>query len=164
MEILQWLEFTGLAQWVLGSNYGYYVLLMFHSIGMALVVGVILMLDMRLLGYGTGLPVIAFDRLISVGWIGFLVNAGSGALLYISAATRYTINLPFLIKMVLIALGGWTIWYLGRMIRQAGPEMRFADNAKTVAILSMVFWIGAIVAGRVIAYTLDGPVPPLPSA
>ena len=164
MEFLAWMESSPLSIWVRESNFGYYILLNAHAIGMALVVGVVLMLDLRLLGFARSVPLKVFDRLLAVGWIGFAVNFASGAILFAAQGQRYMQNTPFLIKIGLILLGGFTMWLLGRMMRQSGAQGEkggeVGSSGRSVAFLSMVFWIGAIVAGRIIAYTLGPPPPP----
>ena len=160
MEFLAWMEASSLSTWVRESNYGYYILLNAHAIGMALVVGIVLMLDLRIVGYARSVPVKTFDRLLVVGWIGFAVNFTSGAILFAAQGQRYLQNTPFLIKIGLILLAGLMMWLLGRMMRQAGPDGTVGSRGRKVAVLSMVFWVGAIVAGRIIAYTLGPPPPP----
>lgn len=160
MEFLQWLESTGISIWIRESFYGYYIMLNLHAIGMALVVGVVLMLNIRVLGYGTGVPLRVFDQLLTIGWIGFAVNAASGVLIFAAQGPRYLSNTPFLIKMLLILLGGLSMWALGRILRNAGPNAEVGGGGKAFAVLSILFWIGAIIAGRVIAYTLGPPPPP----
>src|SRR3546814_282856 len=160
MEFLAWVASSDLSTWVRESNYGYYLMLNGHAIGMALVVGVGLMLDVRVLGYATRLPLGVFDRLLAVGWLGFAVNAATGFILFAAQGQRYLQNTPFLIKILLIFLGGLSMWVLGRMMRNSGPHLGVGPAGRTFAFVSILFWIGAIVAGRVIAYTLGPPPPP----
>lgn len=160
MEFLEWIEGTSVSRWVLESDYGYYIMLNFHAIGMALVVGVVLMLNVRVLGFGTSVPLWVFDRLLTIGWTGFALNAASGFLIFAAQGQRYLANTPFLIKMLLILLGGLSMWALGRMLRSGGPDVEIGASGRTFALLSIVFWVAAIVAGRVIAYTLGPPPPP----
>lgn len=161
MELLAWMESWSLSLWVRESNYGYYVLLNGHAIGMAIVVGVVLMLDLRLLGYAHRLPMEVFDRLLAIGWIGFGVNAVSGFILFAAQGQRYMQNWPFLIKMGLIVGGGLLMWLIGRMMRSSDEHLGMGiGRAGRLATLSIACWVGAIVAGRIIAYTLGPPPPP----
>jgi hypothetical protein len=154
------MEGWALSTWVRESNYGYYIMLNGHAIGMALVVGVVLMLDLRVLGFASELPLSLFDRLLTVGWVGFALNFASGFVLFAAQGPRYLANLPFLIKIVLIVLGGFAMWALGRMLRTSEPKLALPSSGRTFAAFSILFWVGAIAAGRLIAYTLAPPPPP----
>ena len=160
MEFFYAMTETAVSIWVLESNYGYYLMLIGHALGMATVVGVVLMLDLRVLGYGSALPFNVFDRLLTIGWLGFALNAATGILLFMAKADRYVINTPFILKILLIAAGGFSMWALGRLLRNNVSDVEIESSGRTFAMLSIVFWIGAIIAGRLIAYTLPPPPPP----
>lgn len=163
--MLPWLEGLPISQWVATSDWGYPLLLSAHSIGMAAVVGILVMLDLRVLGYARRIPLSAFDRLMPVAWTGFFLNLASGALLFMSMATRFVTNWPFLSKMGTILLGGAISWLLWRALRSPAlatgtaltAEEPFATSplARRLAVASMVVWLSAILFGRLIAYVLD---------
>ena len=63
MELLAWLEQTELSLWLRESDWGHPIVLCFHAVGMALVVGISLMFSARVLGYSKDFPLAAFDKL-----------------------------------------------------------------------------------------------------
>jgi hypothetical protein len=163
MDLMAGLEATGLGLWVRESDYGYYVMLGGHALGMALVVGIVLMLNFRVLGYARMLPISAFAPLTTIAWLGFALNAATGVVLFMSNAQRLFINPAFWIKILLIVLGGLSVWLLMKTLdtvdAQDGREVT-SRSSKVFSVFSIVFWTGAIAAGRLIAYTLAPPAAP----
>lgn len=158
MNFLVWLESQDLSAWVRESEYGYPFVLTCHSIGMAIVVGIVLIYSARLLGYAPGLPLSVFDGLFKMAWAGFALNAVSGALLFMSNPVHLIENLPFLLKMAMIAVGGLTIWRLARVQAMCLADdgvLPVSAETSIIAWANIIFWIGAISSGRIIAYTLS---------
>jgi len=165
VPFLDWLENLPLSIWVAESELGYPFLLSAHSIGMSVVVGLLLMLDLRVLGYAPAVPWSTFRRLMPYAWIGFVLNLISGVLLFNSTANRLMINWPFLSKMAAILAAGGVTWLLWRQIRDSELQAQ-ADGtatlpaalpatARALAATSIVLWLLAIVFGRLIAYVMD---------
>lgn len=90
MEFLQWLQDTSLAQWVSGSEslLSYPTILVLHTIGFSVLVGANAVIDMRLLGIGRRMPLAAMDKLFLPMWIGLIINAITGSLLFIADAVH----------------------------------------------------------------------------
>jgi hypothetical protein len=182
MEFVAWLQELPLSEWVQTSDYGFPLLLAAHSIGLAGVVGILIVLDLRVLGLAEGIPIAALSRLMPVAWCGFVINALSGILLFMANATRLVTNWAFILKMSAVVLGGIVSWMLWRSLAggasatpltttpfattpfaaaataaAAKPAATFivTRNARIIAVLSLVVWFGAILFGRVIAYVMD---------
>src|SRR5690606_9395200 len=127
-----------------------------HSIGLAVMVGLALAIDMRLLGRFRSIPFSSLRTFFTVAWIGFLVNFVSGAALFSSQATLYVTNVPFLLKMAFVLAGAATVGYLQTAVARLG-DSHGADSVatgatKAMAIVSIIVWLGATVTGRLIAY------------
>lgn len=173
MSLLQSLQDSGFSQYIESSTWANLVLLCFHALGMSVVVGILWMLDLRVLGFPRSLPLSAFRPLVRLAWLGFIVNAASGLLMFAGAATRFIVNTDFQLKMLLILLAGLSVLALRQSVRQAwhaegaamtGPadpvtaaDIEFSAAAKVIAAVSLVFWCGVILFGRQIAYTLARP-------
>ena len=82
MAFLVWLEATGLAEYVRVSAYGYPTMIALHSIGLAVMVGPAIVLDLRILGRFDEIPLQSITRLLGIAWIGFIINFISGAALF----------------------------------------------------------------------------------
>ena len=132
-----------------------------HFLGMALLIGAVGMLDLRLLGLGRGIPVERLQRFIPIGILGFVLNASTGFVFVagnpIGGPMVYLDNLAFQIKLVLILVAGLNLlafhWTgLSRAADALAPSGDAAPAAKLVAAVSLVLWIGVIVFGRLIMY------------
>ena len=68
------LENTAAAIWVGESLWGYPILLGMHVVGLAIVAGIFLMLDLRILGFNKGVSYESFLSLFRIAWIGLAIN------------------------------------------------------------------------------------------
>jgi len=160
MDFFQWLETTGFSTWVRESPsiFAFPVILLFHTVGMALCVGVSAGINLRILGFAPSLPLSPLQRLFPILWLGFWVNAITGTVLVMQDATNKLRNVDFFVKMVFIALSLVVL----RMIKNRvfkDPQLDrvpLASNVKVLAILSLVCWLGAITCGRLLAYVEPG--------
>jgi len=161
VAFLDWLEALPLSEWVATSEVGYPSMLSIHSIGMSAVVGLLLVLDIRVLGFAPGIPLAAFRKFMPYAWAGFVFNLISGVLLFNSTAHRLLINWPFLSKMACIVAAGGVTWLLWREINAAlavtadGAAVTVSGKAKALAVASIILWVLAIIFGRLIAYVMD---------
>lgn len=157
MAIFTWLEETTLALWVGESLWGYPIMLSLHVVGLAVVVGIFVMRDLRLLGWFDGISFAALSGLIKLGWVGFVINAVSGVTLFSSQATVFVESTPFLLKIGSILLAAICAAILQTRTRDLGEswdtgETSPSTGVRGIALFSLFFWISAIVAGRLIAY------------
>lgn len=157
MPVFEWLESTALAIWVGESLWGYPIVLGMHAIGLAIVVGIFVMLNLRLLKVIRGVSFHAFLSLYRLAWIGFLINAVSGSALFVSQATTFAQSAPFLIKISAVFAGVIVGIFIQRRLGLRVADWDETDavigsSATALASLSLLCWIGAIVAGRLIAY------------
>jgi len=153
--ILERLESSSLAIWVAESYYGYPIVLGLHAIGLAIVVGLLIFVDLRLLNLLGDIRLSAMLAPMKLAWYGFLINALSGFALFSSQATSIIYSAPFLIKIGLVFLGALLAFHIQRQVARnldgwengAQPAM-----IKATASISLLCWMGAIIAGRLIAY------------
>jgi hypothetical protein len=156
VNTFEWLEMSALAEWVGGSLVGYPLMLTSHGVGMSIVVGIIFMLDLRLLGFFKGIAFGSFNALLKLAWAGFVLNFISGCALFTAQATVFIESTPFLIKIAAIFLAGINAAFLQNLMKQnaegwdSGESV--AGSVRFLAISSLVLWSTAIVAGRMIAY------------
>ncbi|HEY9182455.1 MAG TPA: hypothetical protein VIQ99_04595 [Gammaproteobacteria bacterium] len=137
------------------SLWGYPLLETIHTIGMAMLIGALGLVNLRVLGYKPELPLIGTRDLLPLAWAGFTLNAISGSLLFTSDAVYFFESYTFRIKIVLIVLAGINAALLGRRVfREAAgaPPVSVDTGTKWIAATSLVFWIAAVCAGRLIAY------------
>jgi len=147
MEMLYSVEESAIALWVGESLWGYPFLLSLHVVGLAVIAGIAIMLDLRLLGSFRSLDLESFLPLMKFAWIGFVINAVSGVLLFTSQASYFVTLLPFLLKIGLIFIAAVITGVIQQKIRNAS-----STRLGLLATISLVAWLGAIVNGRLIAY------------
>jgi hypothetical protein len=150
---LSWLQSSVVGIWVSESEWGYPIAVTSHSIGMAIVVGVVLMFDLRVLGFAKELPARWFERLFPIAWVGFALNLVSGVALFCGNPDEFLASAAFQIKLVLILAGGFSLWFLARSMGDGSHIWEPQKRDKAIAGASFCFWAGAIIAGRLIAYT-----------
>ena len=153
---LIWLESTALSQWIVGSEsmFAFPGILALHAIGMGFAVGICLALDLRVLGVAPGVRIAEMRRFVPVVWAAFWLNAVSGVLLLIGYPTKALTNPVFYLKLLLIGVGLWLFRRIGRRVfDDAGDERVRSPMVQRLAIFSLVCWVGAITAGRFLAYT-----------
>ncbi len=154
--MFDWLENTSVAIWVGESLWGYPLLLSLHVIGLAVVVGIFSMRDLRLLGIYRGIQPAAFVPLVKFALIGFVINAISGILLFTSQAVTFVNSTPFLLKISCVAAGMVLAGIIQSRLRGELSESRgdvaISGSTKLMALVSLLIWMAAIVAGRLIAY------------
>ena len=152
-EILKTIEETGLSLWVRDNPF--WAILSVHALGMALLVGASGVIALRLLGIPRDLPIVPLKRLYTPIWIGFWIQVVSGMLLLIGYPTKSLTNPDFYLKLVLILAGMVVMVMLKkRVFGDSGiSETDMMSRGKTMAILSLVFWLGVITSGRMLAYT-----------
>ena len=154
MDFLAWLQSTAFATAVAETIWAYPLLETLHALGMAMLLGSLGLTNLRVLGYKPELPLLGMQELLPLAWIGFTINAASGLSLFASDAIYFWSSYTFRIKLVLIALAGINAVLLShRMFREPAAGGGTDGLAKGIAAASLVFWVGAAVAGRLIAYT-----------
>ena len=159
MQFLTYLEQTGFSIWVRESRslLSYPGILLLHTYGMAIVVGVIAGIDLRILGFAPALPLAPLRKLLPMMWAAFWLNAATGTILMVVDATTKLRNPDFFVKMGFI-LAAVVVQRLieKRVFRDPQADAPLTANARMLAAASLVCWLGAITAGRLLAYV--GPV------
>jgi len=154
---LQAIEDTGFSTWLRESEspFAFYFILLFHTFGLALLVGANVVVDLRLLGVARAIPLAPLQRLFRPMWAGFTINAVTGILLVIAYPTKSLTNLDFYIKLALIGIALWVMQRLNKRVfgDSALSEEEMISRGARLAKWSLILWFGAITAGRLLAYT-----------
>lgn len=150
-SLLAEIEQSGFATWIRegGVLYGYPLILFLHTLGLSTLVGLSSAIDLRILGFASGIPLASLDRLFWLMWPGLALTAVTGILLFISDATRHASNPAFLVKLIFVALA------VTALVLTWTRVFRGQHNGKTLAAFSLVCWFGALTAGRLMAYIAE---------
>ena len=154
---LRTIEESGISTWLRESEspFAFYFVLLFHTFGLALLVGANAVIDLRLLGIQKEIPIAPLKRLFGIMWLGFAINAVSGALLLVAYPTKALTNPVFYTKLVLITSAVWIMTKLKSRVFDDSSldEAAMVARGRSLAKWSIVLWIAAITAGRLLAYT-----------
>jgi len=131
------------------SSWAYPALEVVHIVGIALLVGNLVALEMRVFGRGAILPVAALARLsLSIALSGFALAAASGLLMFATQPAELLANRAFVLKMALLfAAGCNAAWFHAR-----GSLQRLDALARLQMLMSTAIWLAVIACGRWIAY------------
>jgi hypothetical protein len=152
-----WLKAQAFAVAIAESSWLFPTIETLHVIALALVLGTIALMDLRLIGLrGTSLPVTrAAAELLPWAWSGFIGAVITGSLMFSSRATDYWENDFFRIKLILLALAGLN------MVVFHGLTYRTVDRwdqgapppgARLAGGLSLLLWLGVTICGRWIGF------------
>lgn len=155
LTFLDTIENLGISTWVRESpsKLAYPTVLLLHVIGMGVVAGGSTIISLRLLGVSPKIPLKPMEKLFPFIWWGFWINAITGTGLLMASATKRMVDPTFYVKMVFIFAGVWVLQLTRNTVfRTLGPDEVVPDNAKMLAWAALICWLGAITAGRLLAY------------
>ena len=157
-SILDSMEQSALGVWVASSPAGYYIMLGFHAVGLAVLVGSVTVIDLSLLGFVRGISQRAMAGLVKFAWFGLFVNATSGVALFFSEANKAFYSWSFRLKISLMVLGVISTVILNRTVllpARAGVANRSQANVKLQVFISLALWMSVIVVGRLMSYLTE---------
>lgn len=149
------LEGTAVAQVLRFSRWGYAAVNAAHIFGIALLVGSIIPLNLRIFGVWRSIPRWMLVRvLVPVAATGLAIAIVAGLLLFSTRASEYGGNEFLQIKLVLVAVGVTSALALHRV---HGFLLESAGRRRLIghAVVSTTCWIGALACGRLIAFAGD---------
>jgi hypothetical protein len=159
--MVAWIESTSIAAYVRENNFAFPWLESVHVMAIALVLGVISIVDLRLLGIaGVGYRASRLMRsLLPLTWAAFALAAVTGVLMFFSQPALYLKTPAFQLKLALLVLAGinMAIFHLWthRSIVAWDAERRTPLGAKLAGLVSLSVWIGVVFAGRFVGFTLS---------
>ena len=149
-----WLEDLHLSSSIAASStlYGFALVLVLHTVGIALTAGPAAVMSLRLLGVGRPMPLASLQTLFKFFWVGFIGNAITGTLLFMMAATRTGYNPMYYAKLLFLALAVLALRPIRTAITNDG-DIDVPSRVRTTALLCLLLWGAGITSGRLIAYT-----------
>jgi hypothetical protein len=154
---LYWVEHSAFSTWLRESTslLVFPTILIFHTLGMAFLAGTNAAIDLRILGVASQMRIAPMAKFYPLMWSGFWINAASGLALLIAYPTKALTNPVFYLKLSFIALGVVNALLIRKYIfGDANVDRRSVPTTwKILAGASLLFWAGAIVAGRLLPHT-----------
>lgn len=156
-EIFRTIEQSSISKWIrlTDSPFGFYFILLFHTFGLATLVGANAIIDLRILGVASTHPLKPMKQLFPYMWGGLGINIVTGILLLTAYPTKAFTNWDFYLKMLFVTLGVVAMYGLYSRSFQDSTlsEAEMVARGRTIAKFSLFFWIAAIAAGRLLSET-----------
>jgi hypothetical protein len=155
LDVFTWLEATPLGVALRDSFWLFPVVESFHLLGLAVIGGAVLMVDLRMLGYGLKrTPLAELTRDTRPFLLGSLVlMLISGFALFTSEATKCYYHDAFWVKMGSLALAILFYFTIQTKIAMADEKKTSPIVMKLVAIVSLLLWTGVGIGGRWIGFS-----------
>ena len=135
--------------WIASNPIAYPALEVVHITGISMLVGNLVLFELRVLGLGRELPISALARLaLTLSLSGFGLAVLSGALMFASQAAEMIANRAFVLKMGLLTLAGGN----AGLFHARGGLAKLDTIARVQTALSLGLWLCVIICGRWIAY------------
>jgi hypothetical protein len=161
-SVFDWLQGWPISDAIRQSSWLFPTIECVHVIAITLVVGSVMIVDLRVLGLtSTRKPVSELSwEVLPWTWGLFMLAAISGGLLFASKATAYFADIPFRLKIVLIACAGLNMLFFHfvplRSLRRWDQGVQAPVIAKLSCALSLTFWVLVVAMGRWIGFTIQG--------
>jgi hypothetical protein len=160
MALLSWVEATGLSEFMRESEWAFPAVESAHVIALALVIGTISIVDLRLLGLASTTR--AYSELAAQvlpwTWGAFALAAISGVLMFTGQPKAYFDNVAFRIKFTLMLLAGINMLVFQLLTSRGAAKWDRQPSAplagKIAGALSLAFWIAIVFFGRRIGFTM----------
>jgi len=158
LKFCQWLSGTPLSVWLRESPYPFPVLIIIHIITIALFGGMVVMGNLRVLGWAMrGVPVSQMiGQFRAWKWVAFAILLGSGLLIAVSDPMEYYNNIMWWISLGGLALAGVNAavfrYGIYRSVASWDKDIVTPPAARRWAGISLAIWIGLIFIGRAIAF------------
>ena len=154
IDFFAWLEASAFSTWVREAPtiWAFSTILTLHTFGMGVLVGASALLDLRLLGIGRTMPLGPLQSLYRIMWSGFWLNLITGSMLFAADATSRGTQWLFFVKMLFVATGVATMVLIRRQVYGTQMEPVVNGSTRALAAVSLVAWVVAITAGRLLAY------------
>jgi hypothetical protein len=154
MSFFRSLQDSAFTDWFLGSDsiWTYPTVLTLHTVGMAMLVGASVVVALRLLNVGAGVPLTRLLPFYRIIWAGFVINLISGLILFVTEAADRVVDPVFYIKLSAIGLALWVGIVMKRRLIAARDVAAAPRTHRGIAVASLGLWTVAIVAGRLMAY------------
>ncbi len=131
-----------------------------HFFGLCMLLGGIIVIDLRLLGFNKVIPTVASHDILPVVYAGLIVNTVTGIGFFVGDPHRYFINIAFQIKMLLYVIAGLNaLWYqykLSPRIDALPDGATLPSEARIAGAMSLGLWFGVLILGRLIPYLGTG--------
>ncbi|HEY5546482.1 MAG TPA: DUF6644 family protein [Gemmatimonadaceae bacterium] len=154
LEFCRWVQYSSPLIAMRASPWVFPVIATIHLMGLAMIGGAVLLVDLRLLGLGLQRQPVALLARDAERWLvrGLLVMVSTGVLLFMCFATKYYYLTFFWVKMAALAAVVAFTFSVRRRIVLAGETQVNPASGRIVALVSLALWTIVAVGGRYIGF------------
>jgi hypothetical protein len=149
-----WLSGRGIGRWVTDKNWVWPASEALHFIGLWLILGIILIVNLRLLGLMRAISYSAVHRLLPWAGLGFAINVVTGMLFVTATPDQYGENISFLWKIIFLMVAGVDLLYL--TVFEGPWHVESGNNAparvKIAGATAIIAWVGVMYFGRMLPF------------
>ncbi|HEY6259264.1 MAG TPA: hypothetical protein VIY51_26090 [Xanthobacteraceae bacterium] len=153
--MIEWLATSPYAEWV-DESWGWPLALTIHALGMAVVVGLMAIIGLRMFGAFRTMPYTSLNKLIPLIWIAVFFQTISGFTLWMSKPGQYLGDVMFDSKfaLVIIASIAMVVFHLTMKRESATWEAAGAVSSRGLRIVAVtcLLWAAVTIGGRLTAY------------
>jgi hypothetical protein len=155
IELLTRVENSGLSVFIreFPSVFGFPTILFLHTLGLAMVAGVSIAMDLWILRGAASAAPLRLLGLTRTMWLGFGINLLSGLALLLAYPAKALTNGVFYLKMALVLSAVYIAVRINREVAARGALLAMGFDARRWAVFSLVMWAAATITGRLLAYT-----------
>jgi len=158
--VMDWMVTTPINKLVMGYAWTWPALEALHFLALCLLMGALLVMDLRLIGFQRIIPLKAVHSLMPVALGAFAVNLLTGLGFLFGDPHLYAANYAFWVKMALVGLAGVNfLVYFAKVepaLAHIGPHDPTPPLGRAVGVMSLVFWFGVLAYGRLLPYLGTG--------
>jgi uncharacterized membrane protein len=150
----EWLHVAPIALFINTTNWAWPTLETLHFMGLSMIMGVALIVNLRMLGVAKNISFAGLHRLLPWGILGFALNVLTGFFFFLTTPDQYTTNLSLHIKMVLMMIAGLNIFYFTTFDEtwNLSPGDDAPVRAKVVTTFTLALWVGVVYFGRMMPF------------
>lgn len=155
LPFFEWCYQTDLGEAIRQSTWLFPVIEAFHLLGLGVVIGAVLILDLRLFGVGLRKQPPAQLWTLTRPWLlgGVALMIASGTPLFMSEAIKCYYSFPFWVKMTSLALVLLFTFTIVRRVTQADTSFERVRLGRATAMISLLLWFGVAWGGRWIGFS-----------
>ena len=151
---------SNLTQWIQATYWLWPILEIFHFFGLTLLMGGLIIVDLRMIGFFSDISLEEVKKLLPLVIFGFLLNLITGVLFLFGDPSRYSINIGFQIKMILVLLAGCNAAIYHLKVEPLFSNLNLTNRLplaiKITGFTSLTLWTGVLLLGRLIPYVGTG--------
>jgi hypothetical protein len=155
-SMVAYIHTTALSHWVVETRWAWPISEALHFMGLALLIGIISPLDLRLMGFMKSVPISALRSLVPWAVLGFAINLVTGLLFFVGSPEQYVGNTVWWFKVFFLVVAGANMAAFEMTQRSRGLAIGPGENTpaafKAIGAVSLVSWFMVMYWGRMLPF------------